>query len=369
MSKTKDEIQAAALAAIGDRLRSGIDCSMGVGKTRIGLMHAASMYTDYSKFLVVAPKRSIFISWEDETAKCEMEYMNDHIEYVTYISMTKRDYDYDCIYLDECHSLKASHNKWLLGYLKQGGRIVGLTGTYPAKASSEKGKMCNFYCPKVFTYHIDDAIADKLLNDYKIIVHPISLDDTPNIIKKGKHGEWKVSEVEEYAYWTSAYENAKTPKEEQIVSIQRMKALKEFPSKEEYAKKLFNSITDKSILFVNTKKQADALCKTSYHSSNKASKQNLEDLNSGKITKMTAVDMLSEGVSVKNLKTGIIMHAYGSNRKAAQKIGRFLRLNPDEVSTIHILCYHNTVDKKWVTSALKAFDPNKITWKEEVRGV
>ena len=48
--------------------------------------------------------------------------------------------DYDFIYLDECHSLKASHNKWLYQYLQQGGRLLGLTGTYPINSTSEKAK-------------------------------------------------------------------------------------------------------------------------------------------------------------------------------------------------------------------------------------
>ena len=42
---------------------------MGVGKTLIGLKHMAAHYTDYSRFLVVAPKRSIFQSWIDDAKK------------------------------------------------------------------------------------------------------------------------------------------------------------------------------------------------------------------------------------------------------------------------------------------------------------
>jgi superfamily II DNA or RNA helicase len=41
------------------------------------------------------------------------------------------------------------------------------------------------------------------------------------------------------------------------------------------------------------------------------------------------VVQLSEGISIPNLRVGIIWHAFGSERKAAQRIGRLLRLNPD----------------------------------------
>ena len=56
------------------------------------------------------------------------------------------------------------------------------------------------------------------------------------------------------------------------------------------------------------------------------------------------------------------MHAYGNERKTAQRLARLLRLNPDDVATIHILCYNNTIDRFWVDSALKDFDQTKITY-------
>jgi superfamily II DNA or RNA helicase len=57
------------------------------------------------------------------------------------------------------------------------------------------------------------------------------------------------------------------------------------------------------------------------------------------------------------------MHAYGNERKASQRIGRLLRLNPDDKAIIHILCYKDTVDEKWVKDALEGFDQSKIVWK------
>ena len=56
------------------------------------------------------------------------------------------------------------------------------------------------------------------------------------------------------------------------------------------------------------------------------------------------------------------MHAYGNEKKSAQRIGRLLRLNPSELATCHILCYKGTQDSKWVKSALKGFDNNKIKY-------
>jgi superfamily II DNA or RNA helicase len=59
---------------------------------------------------------------------------------------------------------------------------------------------------------------------------------------------------------------------------------------------------------------------------------------------------------------GIIWHAFGNERKAAQRIGRLLRLNPDQIATVHLLAYQDTVDEQWVVQALDTFDPAKISY-------
>lgn len=359
---SKDEIQSDALNAIKGKNKAGIEVSMGVGKTLLAIKHMASNYTDISKFLVVAPRLSIFKSWKDEIIKHKYEYINDCVDYSTYLSINKQDFDYDVVYLDECHNLKENHSEWLSHFENRGGIIIGMTGTYPVVSSSEKGKMCNKFCPKVFEYKTDDAVAAGILNDYSITVHYISLDKSKTIAKKGKYGDYAVSEEAEYNFWTKRVSEANTPKQEQIARITRMKKLQSFESKESYAKSLFHMTDNKTIIFANTQKQADKLCEYSVHSKNKSSDENLKMFKEGSITKLSAVEQLSEGVTIPELKTGIIMHAYGNNRKAAQKIGRLLRLNPKDKSNIHVLCYRHTIDEKWVESALSDFDESKIKW-------
>ena len=100
-----------------------------------------------------------------------------------------------------------------------------------------------------------------------------------------------------------------------------------------------------------------------YHDKNKDSEENLEKFKRGDFNCLSAVIQLNEGVNIPDLKQGVIMHAYGNERKSAQRIGRLLRLNPDETATIHILCYMDTMDEKWVKEALEGYDENKVTWK------
>ena len=142
--------------------------------------------------------------------------------------------------------------------------------------------------------------------------------------------------------------------------IMRMKALMTFPTKEQYALKMFNASQTKCILFTNTQQQADDMCTHSYHSKNLSSEDNLELFKNGTINKLSCVLQLNEGVNIPNLKEGIIMHAYGNERKSSQRIGRLLRLSKDEVATIHILCYEGTIDEKWVTESISHLDQSKI---------
>jgi len=356
----RDNIQEEALTEALKHKRCSLGISMGVGKTLIGLkyinhLQSANMFK--LNVLVVAPKLTIFESWKNDAEKFNINI--DNISFTTYLSLNKQALDYDLLVLDECHSLLYTHKDFLNNYK---GRILGLTGTPPKWSHSEKGEMVNKFCPVVYTYVTDNAVDDKILNDYKIIIHNLPLDKNKNILVEYQNKSWYTSEFAEYTYYTNKLKEATTPKNKKFLSIARMRKMMNFKSKEVYAKNLFNSITDKCILFANTQEQADSLCEYSYHSKNMDSENILKLFNEGSINKMSAVLQLNEGVNIKNLKSGIIMHAYGNERKSSQRIGRLLRLNPNDTSLIHILCYSNTIDETWVKNALENFDENKIIY-------
>ena len=359
----KDEIQNKALDSTYGKTRCTVVLGTGVGKTVIGLKHMSKNTTSLMRTLVVAPKKSIFTSWQDDAKKFGMEKLLDRITFSTYLSLNKHNpNDFDAVYLDECHSLLDSHRGFLQLYK---GKILGLTGTPPKRNWTEKGKMVNEFCPVVFTFKADDAIENGILNDYKIIVHELELSDVNNYQVKTKTKSFMTSESKNYSYWGTRLDTAAG--NVHMLRVMRMKAMMEYPSKETYAKLLFADIASKDskcILFANTQDQADRLCQYSYHSNNIDSDNNLEMFKSGLIKQLSSVLQLSEGVNIPELKQGIIMHAYGNERKAAQRIGRLLRLNPDDTAIVHILCYKNTIDEKWVKDALESFDQSKITWKD-----
>lgn len=360
MSK-REEIQAEALAIALKNKRCGLGISMGVGKTYIGLQ-----YIDYYqnanlgtlRVLVVAPKLSIFDSWKTDAEKFEISL--DGVAYTTYLSLNKLNpAHYDLVIFDECHSLLPTHEIFLANYT---GRILGLTGTPPRYVKSEKGQMVFKYCPIMYKYITDDAVDDDILNDYRIIVHRMPLSTANTQAVKMKNNTFYTSERKSYDYWTKRLAQSRSKKEEQISSVMRMRAMMDFRTKEVYTRTLMQDIEDKLIIFCNTQDQADRLCRYSYHSTNEQAEENLQKFKDGKIDTLSCVLQLNEGINIPNLRAGIILHAYGNERKSSQRIGRLLRLNPDDTAIIHILCYTGTIDEKWVTEALKDLDKTKIKY-------
>ena len=358
----RENIQNEVLVKLSTVNRGTAAVSGGVGKTLIGLRHMDNIFNAElsDKFLVVAPKKSIFQSWKDDAKKFNFEYLIKHITFSTYLSLPKQTHDYHAIYLDECHSLKYSHNSWLSLFK---GKIIGLTGTPPINEKSEKGFMVDKYCPVIYSYKTDEAIDHSILNDYRIIVHYVELDKTKNIKVVKPNATWMTCEYNIYTYWTGRVDSS-FGKSKQISAIQRMKAMQGFLSKELKAQSLLNSIGEysKCLCFASTQEQAARICPVTYHSKNKFSGQNLEMFKEGKINKLCAVEQLSEGINIPNLKYGIIMHSYGNERKASQKIFRFLRLNPNDCAVVHIFCYKDTIDEQWVKSALDGFNQDKISY-------
>lgn len=358
MAKSKSEIQNEALAILLRVHRGAAGITMGGGKTLLGLHHMNENYTEYAKFLVVAPKLAVFEEWKSQTQEHKLGHLLPHMEFTTYRSITKQSYDYDVVYLDECHSLLEKHDPWLNSFT---GKIIGLSGTLPKYKKSIAAKMVDKYCPVVYKYLTDEAVKANILNDYRITVHMLRLNPLKTMLMTSKQGkQWYASERDTYNYWTNRIDSASTAKETQIMRVMRMKAMMEFPSKEQLAERLLVLSNNKTIVFANTQEQADRLCVNSYHSNNPLSDENLKAFKEDKITKLSCVLQLNEGVNIPNLKEGIILHAYGNERKSSQRIGRLLRLNPKEQSAIHVLCYENTIDETWVKSALEGFDQTKI---------
>ena len=366
----KQALQDQVLAVIKKPRLAGAAVAMGVGKTLIGLRDMDRLLAGdqlsgpaTKSFLVAAPTQAILDSWPQEARKFGLAHLLDHIAFTTYRSLSKvlGSGHYHKLYLDECHALKDSHEPGLKAHAARKKSILGLTGTPPAQPDSEKGRLVTTYCPILIDYTTDEAVLAGLLNDYRLVVHRLPLSVVRNYQITFKSGsQFTTSERENYHYWTTRLANA--AQDPLPVETLRMQALMNYPSKGHYMAYLASQFTEKVLLFTCNQQQAEQQAEHTYHSKNKNSQANLEKFNNGQIQRLACVAQLSEGINIPNLWVGVIWHAFGNERKAAQRIGRLLRLNPDETATVHLLMYQDTVDEHWVAQALAAFDPAKISY-------
>ena len=373
----KQALQDHILALIHGRQLAGIAVAMGVGKTLIGLRDMARVLAEASPagdittpFLVAAPSQAILDSWPQEASKFGLTHLLDAITFTTYRSLSKVLVQgrYHKLYLDECHALKNSHQPGLKAHVARKGSILGLTGTPPAQPDSEKGWLVATYCPMLVDYTTDEAVLAGLLNDYRLVVHRLPLSSVRDYVVTFKSGsKFTTSERENYQYWSGRLANAaQDALPVETLRLLRMQALMHYPGKGRYMAHLASQFTEKVLLFTCNQQQAEEQAAHTYHSKNKDSQANLELFNAGTIQRLACVAQLSEGVNIAHLRLGIIWHAFGNERKAAQRIGRLLRLNPDQTATVHLLMYQDTVDEHWVEQALAAFDPTKISYVDAI---
>ena len=179
---------------------------------------------------------------------------------------------------------------------------------------------------------------------------------------KTKNGGFIASEQKNYEFWSTRVYEAKTDAAIAKAKIMRSRMMMNYPSKIEFIRKLSKTISDKCIIFCNTQEQTEQVCSFSYHSGNKESEENLIYFKTGEIDKLACCMSLNEGINIPDLKSSIVMHSYSNDKNFLQRLGRMMRLNPNDVSTIHLLMYQGTIDEIWVKNALSSLDKDKITY-------
>ena len=303
-----------------------------------------------AKFLIIVPKLSVIDTWKKECVKFNKEYLINKLTFVTYRSLNKYSdiaNEFLSIYFDEIHNIKYSHKIFLDKYR---GRILGLTGSPPKRKKSEKDNMISSYAPIVFKYITDEAIDDKILNDYRIYCHPVLLSRENDIMMTKKNGGYfYTSELKQYNYYNNLIN--KYPDNFKLRLLMSAQLLK-FRSKEVKVKQLLNLIKDKTLIFANDTAQANRLSKHVYHSKNNNNQENLELFKNGDI-QVLALESIKRRINIPNLKASIIIHSYASEYVTSQRIGRCLRLPVNETAIIHILYYIGTIDEKWVKSIIR----------------
>lgn len=331
--------------------------SIRFGKTKVGLM----TIKPNEKVLIAYPRIAIKNSWLSDIKTFGVS--SEDISYTTFASLHKLNKKFDYVIVDEFHKLSAKQIVSLFKLVNK--RLLLMTGTLKF---SKKKDWISRGIPITVEYDLENAINDKLVKDYRVIINFVELDSV---------------ERAEYDSFTRLIDWAKEEKEVAILTndtnqikkfdlIQkkylglRTNLLYNTNTTKEKAKQLIDSLKDEKVLiFALRTSVADTLSEKSFHSKSRDASV-LEEFKLSEKGHMSTVNVINEGITIHNLNN-IVCHTVTSNTEDfQQKIGRGLQLGEvdDEICNINLVAIANTVSEDWTEQACKSLNQEKIFYRK-----
>lgn len=399
----KQKLQEREFLALKDSHRVILKWATGCGKSKmtIDLVNRALLHYPEGgqvRILLVVAERAHIQNWDDEfdkwhsavdsKASSRMRY----IKTVCYNSLHKvKDEFWDIVILDEAHHAFTEKRLAALEELKE--------NLYPscnfvfllsATLSSGKQDMIESIFGKftTSTVTLKDAIKEDILPDPKVYVVEMHLDNTKRFqeIQIGNDPKAPVVKWEDRAkyiyknipciirctefqknlfltqsvdYWNERYHRSHS-------EFQRVKAANYGSQRKRFlgelktgaVRKLIDRLPRKNrfVCFCASVAQANALDYVNNISSKRPAKSNqitIDKFNNKQIDHIYAVGMITEGMNLTDIQTGIIVQLDGKERLFLQKAGRVMR---SDFPNIYIFYYKNTQDEKYLKSALENID-------------
>ncbi len=356
----REEVQKLATEAIISNNYTGIYfLAPRTGKSKIVLDSFKNLT---KRILITAPYDTIIDSWNSEIVKWNYQYLD--IKIINQRSLDKvKPTDYDLICCDEVHSLstKQQEHLKLLGI-----PYFGITGSLSDSTLKELKK--NLGLIVKFNYTLEQAIADKIISDYRINIITCNLDDTDKYIVGGtKKSPFMTTELKHYQYLTKQFERFRIlawndPKYNNIkMNYARLRSqlLYTCKTKLDIAKKLIDK-RERVLVFTTLTDVANKLCEYSYHS--KSVGNELKLFSNKEINKVAVVSMVSMGVTLQDLKNAICHQLQSSEELAIQKLLRTMNFDFGKDAEIDIILVNNSVDEQWCKKAMLGFDESKINY-------
>lgn len=328
------------------------------GKCRTAI-HALKQMPKETKILLAYPDLKIKQAWVDEFNATN--YSADNVTFTTHLSLKKHvDEDYDLLILDEIHLLSEAQIEVCKEIMNAQMDVMGLTGTLAS--DTQETLLRELGLGVLAEYSIAQAIEEKVIVDYEIIVHTTPLDNIKlNAYKQKKRTEKKQFDALSWAIEQCVRENKST----MFLRLARMRLIQNSIAKVQLTKKLLDKFKDERVLvFCGLTKISDDLGIPSYHSKS-SEKQLFQDFASGHGNHLAVVKIGNSGVTYKPLNRLIINYFDSNAENLAQKINRCMGFeynNPDKKAYIHIVSTNETVELKWLSKALEFFDEEKIKY-------
>ena len=334
-----------------------VEVAPRVGKTKITIDALNTVEKEIS-VLILAPRKEIFESWKEEMEKWNLRD-NIKVEFLWSNSISKNKKAYNLIIADEIHAYNLKVLNLLSKEQLKGTRILALTGTLDGDTEFLLETMLKLNV--LYTYSVEQAIADKIIADYEIICVGCDLDAADKYVLGGnKENPFLQTELEAYSYWDTSYTQAKQRQKWsslRFLMSKRLDVIYNARSKQKVTEDIL-SLVDRCIIFSGRQDIADKLGDNSFHS--KSDKDSLKQFSEGKIDKLSVVSMVSMGVTIPDLKVAVFNQLKSGENLAVQQAMRAMNMEKGRKATIYIVYLRNTQDEVWMRSALKGFESSKI---------
>ena len=364
-----------------------LELSTGVGKSKLALEFINKHHIIKGLFrniLIVIPRLVLINNWKDEIKKWGFEELLKHIVFTTYASLHKHiDIQWDIVCYDEAHHL-SDRCKEIDNQLNSKYRVF-----LSATLKREIKNWIKFKYPKVefITVSLKEAIENEVLPDPKILLIPLTLDNTNStevLVKKNKKStltidcfykdRWKYMKLyncnikctpqqyynevsQEIEYWKKQSMFKKSFEFKWLKCCNdRLKWLSN--QKETIVITILKHLKDYRVLtFCNSIEQTEKLGKYCINSKNKESINNLQLFNEGKVKHITSVAMLDEGCNLAQCRVGLFAMLNSSDRMIFQRLGRILR---HKEPVIIIPYYKNTREEEIVVKMIENYNKDLI---------
>jgi superfamily II DNA or RNA helicase len=247
---------------------------------------------------------------------------------------------------------------------------------------------------KTSTVTLKDAIKEDILPDPKVYVVEMHLDNVkrhqeikigndPNapVVKWENRAKYiynntpciiQCTEFQKNAYLTSTMEYWKQRYERSHNEFQRTKWVNTGSQRKRFlgelktgaVRKLIDSLprNNRFVCFCASVAQANSLDFVNTISSKRPAKSNqliIDKFNNKEVNRIYAVGMITEGMNLTDIQTGIIVQLDGKERLFIQKFGRSLRA---EDPVTYIFYYKGTQDENYLKGALENIDPKFVKY-------
>lgn len=278
----------------------------------------------------------------------------------TWMGLSKIRGHFDLVVFDEEQFITEDNiHNISMGYLDYN-TLISMTGT-ETRHEDKLALYKELDLKVIYKISINQAVDIGLLSDYTIKV--IGVDMSPDKTYKAgtKAKPFFTTESNNYEYLSKLIDSSPGGKDKMFKVFNRMRAIKNSPSKLEAAKYLIKQLKGTKLIFSGSIAQAELLSKNTYHS--KTDGTNLRKFKAGEISEIAMVNTGGVGETYKAIDHLIMVQTDSDNNGlTSQKICRTLLSQKGYEATIWIICLKQTKDVAWVRSTLKSFDKEKVEY-------